>query len=280
MKLLKLAVRSIVWFLVMVIVSACSLQSRFIYFPRSYEEDALQDLDRRHGRRIEFTTAQGRQTAFYLPPRSNPSAGPSFLWLVFGGNGAVALDYAGPPHVWDARFGYLFVDYPGYGLCEGNPSPDSIRESASAAVSTLRPLLGWSEVQFRERSGVFGHSLGCAAGLITAQELHLKRAVLCAPFTTLTEMARRVVGWPLCHLNLHRFDNVARLHALEKQGATVRIFHGTADEVIPVAMSRRLAGQFPGMVRLTELSGVGHNDVVMAAAGHAGDAMRELSRVD
>lgn len=182
--------------------------------------------------------------------------------------------------MWDGRFGYLFIDYPGYGLSEGSPDPGSIGDSAVAAVEALRPLLGWSVEQLRERTGVFGHSIGCAAGLIAAEALQLRRAALCAPFTTMTEMARKLFGWPLCELNLHRFDNVARLRSLERLGARVCIFHGTEDEVIPTAMSRSLAAQFPGTVRLTELPGVRHNDVVMAAAGHAGDAMRELSLMD
>lgn len=280
MKLLKLAGRGLGWLLVVAMVSLLSLQSRLIYFPRPYHQDALQDLERRHGRRIEFTTAQGRQTAFYLPPREDARKAPAFLWLVFGGNGSLSLDYAGPPYVWDGRFGYLFVDYPGYGLCEGSPDPESIRETAVGAVEALRPLLGWDVTQLRERTGVIGHSLGCAAGLVAAEALQLRRAVLCAPFTTMTEMARKLFGWPLCELNLHRFDNMARLRSLERLGARVHLFHGTDDEVIPVAMSRRLSAEFPGMVRLTELPGVRHNDVVMAAAGHAGDVMREFSQAD
>ena len=46
-----------------------------------------------------------------------------------GGNGSVALDYAGEPRHWDPRFGYLFIDYPGYGLCEWHPNPSRMEEN-------------------------------------------------------------------------------------------------------------------------------------------------------
>lgn len=264
------------WTSLALVVLLLSCQSRLIYFPRPYDRGALWDLEQRQGRRLEFTTSQGPQVAFYLPSRVNPAAEPSFVWLVCGGNGSLALDYAGEPLHWDARFGYLFVDYPGYGLCSGKPSPKRIEENVVGAAAALRRELGWSEDDFRKRTGVFGHSIGCAAALMAADSLQLQRAVLCAPFTTMTEMGRLALGWPLCCLNLHRFDNVTRLKSLERRGAAVRIFHGTEDEVIPVTMSRTLAGKFPKTVRLTEIPDRRHNDVVMAATNEIGAAMREL----
>jgi pimeloyl-ACP methyl ester carboxylesterase len=137
--------------------------------------------------------------------------------------------------------------------------------------------LGWSEERLRQRVGVFGHSIGCAAVLMAAERLGLECAVLCSPFTTLTEMGRRVVGWPLCHLNMHRFDNVSRLRALDARGARVRIFHGADDEIVPVAMSRKLHSLFPRTVSFTEVPDGRHNDVIMHARDDLGAAMVELS---
>jgi pimeloyl-ACP methyl ester carboxylesterase len=112
---------------------------------------------------------------------------------------------------------------------------------------------------------------------MVAEDLQLRVAVLCAPFTTMTGMARRVVGWPLCHLNLHRFDNVARLRSLDARGASVRVFHGSDDEVIPVAMGRELHALFPRTISFTEVPDSRHNDIIMRARDDLGDAMGELS---
>jgi pimeloyl-ACP methyl ester carboxylesterase len=277
MRLLKIAARVLAFAAIALVLMLLSCQSRLIYFPRPYGKASLHDLEQRHGKVLEFTTSQGKQTAFYLPPRANPEKEPEFVWIVTGGNGALALDYAGEPLRWDARFGYLFVDYPGYGACAGAPTPGRIKETSLAAAEMARKELGWSEEKFRERAGVFGHSMGCAAALMTADDLKLKSAVLCAPFTTMTEMGRRVLGWPLCCLNLHRFDNVTRLRSLDQLGARVHMYHGSEDEVIPVEMSRQMQQMFPNMVRFTEVEGGRHNDVVMGAAKDIGVSMQELA---
>jgi pimeloyl-ACP methyl ester carboxylesterase len=278
-RLLKSASRATVAALLLLVMFLMSCQSKMMYFPRPYDPAALSHLEIMKGRRLEYTTSQGPQVAFYLPPRAAGVSKPAYLWLVCGGNGSLALDYIDQPQTWDARFGYLFVDYPGYGLCSGSPNPHRIEENTVAAAEKLRKDLGWSEEEFRERTGVFGHSIGCAASLMAADKMKLQSAVLCAPFTSMTDMGRRVLGWPLCYLNMHRFDNVARLRTLEERGASVRMFHGTDDEVIPVEMSRKMQKLFPRMVRLTEVERGRHNDVVDLARQGTAEAMRELSGV-
>jgi pimeloyl-ACP methyl ester carboxylesterase len=268
--------RGLMWAALSAVLFLASCQSKLIYYPKPYGHAELEDAGTRGGRRIEATTSQGRQTAFYLPSRKAPSQPPEFLWLVFGGNGSLALDYFPEAAFWDARFGYLFVDYPGYGLCEGSPNPARIEESIVALTGKLQGELHWDDAEFRARTGVIGHSLGCAAGLIAADRLQLRRAVLCAPFTTMTDMAKRVLGWPLCYINRHRFDNIARLTAILPRGAQVRIFHGHDDSAIPVSMSRKLAAMFPQNVRFTEVPDCGHNEVVVIAGPDIGKALREL----
>ena len=277
MRLLKITARVLAFAAIALVLLLLSCQSRLMYFPRPYGKASLWDLEQRKGKQLEYTTSQGKQVAFYLPPRAEGMKEPAFLWIVTGGNGSLSLDYSEEPMHWDGRFGYLFVDYPGYGKCAGKPNPGRIEESAVAAAKLMQKELGWSDEQFRERTGVFGHSMGCAAGLMTADDLQLTSVVLCSPFTTMTEMGRRVLGWPLCYLNMHRFDNVSRLRVLDKRGAKVRIFHGAEDEVIPVEMSRRLQTMFPKTVQFTEVPEGRHNDVVMRAREDVGKAMRELS---
>jgi pimeloyl-ACP methyl ester carboxylesterase len=277
MRFFRLIARTVALCLLTSVVFLLSCQSHLMYFPRPYNKAELVDIMHRNGRRIEAITSQGRQVAFYLPPARNPGQPPPYLWLVFAGNGSVALDHSDKPLQWDPRFGYLFIDYPSYGLCEGHPNPDHIKESILALTEALRKDLHWNEADFQAHTGVLGHSLGCAAALIAADELELHSAVLCAPFTTMTDMAKRVVGWPLCYLNMHRYDNVARLHKLAARGAQVRIFHGRADQVIPVAMSRKIAQEFPDMVHLQEVPDCDHNEVVMNACTDIGKAMEELS---
>jgi pimeloyl-ACP methyl ester carboxylesterase len=255
------------------VVYLISCQSRMIYFPRPYDEGALDRLSQLDGRQIEFQTAQGAQTAFYVPPRSgDPSPAP--LWLCFSGNGALAMDWLHAITKWDGRFSYLLIDYPGYGDCAGKPSPRSIRESSTAAFAALAQHLNENEKSLLARSRVLGHSLGAAAALQTAEDLDLRRGVLISPFTSMTEMGRRSIGWPLCHLNLHRFDNRATLRTIaRREGARISILHGIDDEIIPVQMARDLSRPHSGTVTLRELPGLHHNDIIDRAAQQIGEAM-------
>lgn len=276
-KFALLFLRCVMWAALSAVLFLVSCQERLIYYPKPYGPAELSTLAARGGKRLEVPTSQGRQVAFYLPSRKAPAQPPEILWLVFGGNGSLALDYLPETAGWDGRFGYLFVDYPGYGLCEGSPNPARIEESIVTLTGKLQGDLRWDDAEFRARTGVIGHSLGCAAGLIAADRLQLRRAVLCAPFTTMTDMARRVIGWPLCYINRHRFDNIARLTAITARGAQVRIFHGRDDEAIPISMGRKLSALFPQAVRFTEVPDCGHNEVVPLASQDIGVALRELT---
>ncbi len=276
-KFVLLLLRCLLWAALSAVLFLAACQSKLIYYPKPYGQADLDEIARRGGKRIEANTSQGRQVAFYLPSRKTPAQPPEFLWLVFGGNGSLALDYSPEAAHWDARFGYLFVDYPGYGLCEGHPNPERIEESIVALTGKLQGDLHWDDAEFRARTGVIGHSIGCAAGLIAADRLQLQRAVLCAPFTTMTDMARRLLGWPLCYMNRHRFDNIARLTTISPRGTQVRAFHGQDDDAIPVSMSRKLAAMFPDNLRLTIVPDCGHNDVVPLASPEIGKDLRELT---
>lgn len=260
------------------VIFLASCQTRLIYYPRSYDKTELKNMEQSGGRRLEVTTSQGQQVAFYLPPRVGPKKSPRFLWIVCAGNASVALDFLDETKKWDARFAYLFVDYPSYGLCEGSPNPARIEESLVKLTEKLKGELHWSDEEFRAHSGVLCHSLGSACGLIAMDRLHLQRGVLCSPFTSMTDMARRFLGWPICNTNRHRFDNVARLQTLYTRGdVRVLTFHGQNDGLIPIAMSRTLAAKFPNTVKLTEVPDCGHGEIVAKAAEEIGKAMCELA---
>ena len=264
-------------FLVGVCGLLLSCQSSLIYFPHKYSanhRDALRELG---GVPLRYLTTQGEQAAFYVPAQD--SAAPSGkIWLCFGGNGSLALHWL--PHIldWDRRFAYLLIDYPGYGDCAGRPSPGSIRESIRMAATALEQHLHLTRQQAQPRYAVLGHSLGSAAGLIAADELDIKSVVLVAPFTTLTDMGMRVVGWPLCHLNLHPFDNRATLRRVAEKGAKVSIFHGTDDAVIPIAMSRELAARHAARTTLHEMLGMDHNGIISDASREIGAAMLQVTQ--
>ena len=241
------------------VVVLLGCQSKLIYYPNPYPAKQLRDFAGRGGRELRFTTPGGTQVAHWLPPMAGSPGGR--LWIVCAGNGSLALDWVDICAKADRSAGWLFVDYPGYGECQGKPAPDTIRANIVGAVGALAAELGTSRAALEPRLAAFGHSLGAAAALIAAEEFQLKRLVLLSPFTSMTEMGKIVLGRPLCYLNLHRYDNRARLRAIAPLGPQIDLFHGTADDSIPLRMSEELAATWPQSITLHRVSGGGHNDL-------------------
>lgn len=257
------------------LLTAC--QSRLLYFPRPYEPGATAQWSARtKGIPVDFNTSQGRQREFL---QGNLTA-PRNLWIVCGGNGTLSLDWS----EWIAQYApkedaWLLFDYPGYGACEGSPSPARIRESLQTGVPLALEKLGWQHDAKRGKLRFFGHSLGCAAALIAASEFNIQQGVLISPFTSTMDMSREVTGLPLGFLVWHRFNNAERLEELSRRGpGQVMIFHGLDDEVIPVAMSRRLAAKNKDVVQLIKIPGGRHNTIQDSHAVLVADALNKIGQ--
>ncbi len=248
---------------VVIVLLLLFFQSKLIYHPRPYGPGVVERNPAIVS--LEYTTRQGAQKAFYLPPRALPLRR---LWVLFPGNGSLALQWLGfvKPHP-DSHDGFLLIDYPGYGDCKGTPSPASIEESSEAAFNQLAQSLHTEPAALDQHLNVMGLSLGCATGLNFAVNHPVERMILIAPFTSMHDMARRLVGWPLCLLLRHNYDNRARLRQLAARPHPPRvdIFHGDADGTIPFFMGRELAGMFPQMITFHPVAGAGHNDVLSEA---------------
>lgn len=251
-------------------------QDRLIYHPRRYTIDAATRYPSIIP--LSYTTSQGLQQAFYLPPRFRPTDPPARLWVLFPGNGSLALNWVNfldPPPA--SREGFLLIDYPGYGNCHGSPAPATIQTSAEAAFACLAQSLRTQPALLDQNLNLLCHSIGCAAGLNFAVRHPVDRIILLAPFTSLRDMARRTVGWPLCWLLLHDFDNRARLRELAARPHPPRILilHGADDQLVPVSMGRQLASMFPAMITFHDIPGADHNTILDDAHNQIYAAMRE-----
>jgi pimeloyl-ACP methyl ester carboxylesterase len=236
----------------------------------------------------------GQQTAYWLPPakdifetcvsadgrKEDSVSGKTFrLWMAYGGNAGLALDWAtfGADHMSRNRneqISFFLVDYPGYGKNSGAPSPESILLETELALNALdqklhnyfsmktspcRPPRGRSLYKL----SFVGHSLGAAAALqygakVAGTKWHVDRFVLVSPFTSMYEMTKLVVG-PLPfvrYLLRHDFDNLDKLKELAKcsacrddenrkrefdrVGIKLSVIHGTNDEICPEKMGKEI----------------------------------------
>ncbi len=268
----------LVWVTVKVLLAICAVfavfiyfsQDGMIYFPKKYEDFQLKNLRKAGGKELEFETSQGKQVAYFLPPRE---PGSDRIWIVSGGNGAAALDYLDIMEAGDPKHGFLFVDYPGYGKSAGKPTPKRVRECTTGAIEALAGLLGKDTDELGKQMGAFGHSIGCAAVLRAAADFGMRRAVIVAPFTSMIDMARRQVGTPLCYVLRHRYDNRKSLTEFEKNGGKVIAFHGDRDRHVPISMSRTLKEEFPNIFTLHEVYMGDHNQIVTDITKEIAEAM-------
>jgi pimeloyl-ACP methyl ester carboxylesterase len=259
------------------ILAMVSCQHKLIYFPRSYppsHDEQWQQQTR--GKILACRTSAGHQQAYLFCPR--PQEAPQRLWLVCGGNGTLATEWSSfMKYEAPAEDAYLLIDYPGYGNNEGTPSPAKIRETLRQIIPLAAADLGWNEVELRERTRIFGHSLGCAVALIGAEEFSLRRGVLLAPFTSTMDMSREVTGLDLGFLVTHRFDNQHVLQQISADSeARIHLFHGLTDGVIPPTMSCQLHRIAPPLFPLTLCENCGHNDWQIAQTQKIVAAMKSV----
>lgn len=247
--------------LVMLVVTGLLLlfQHKLLYLQRPYPPG----LPPRAGLEpLTFVTASGPQVCWWMPGPATDR-----LWLCFAGNAAQAKMWADllsePP------CGLLLIEYPGYGDSAGSPSPAAILAATEGAVEALRLRLGTLPTQ----RGVMGHSLGAAIALQYAAKHPVQRIVLVSPFTSMLAMAQRVVGWPCCHLLLHRYDNRARLRDIVVASTPIiELFHGQDDQLIPLAMGQELVSEFPS-IRFHPVVGADHNGIVVDIAAQLRDRL-------
>ena len=150
-------------------------------------------------------------------------------------------------------FNVLAIDYRGFGRSDGDlPSEPQIHADARAA---------WAELVRREpradKRFIYGHSLGSAVALDLAVRADGATGVIAeSGFTSLPDVVagtNRAVSL----LVTQRFDALARVRELKVPAMFV---HGTADNVVPPAMSEALYAAAPEPKRLLMIEGANHGN--------------------
>jgi len=243
------------------------VQDKIVFHPSRYPDgDPL--LSGRQRVRLEFSTRDGAQVAYYQAPANGADKVPERFWLMFCGNASLTLHntfLAEAPGDDASRqsVSFLFVEYPGYGECAGKASRQGIHRSVDAAVAALADHLDADVDLMWERAGAFGHSLGAAVALETAAAHGIEDVVVVSPFRSIEAMASRTTGAPVSGWIRHNFDNEVALQTVATfDGADVHLFHGADDNIIPVEMGRDLAAAHPDVVTYHEIAGTRHNDIL------------------
>jgi pimeloyl-ACP methyl ester carboxylesterase len=224
---------------------------------------------------------------FPAPPRGRQPAYPDQLvqlgdatFLYFHGSKVVVYFHGNGEDLADSipmvsllrtlGVGVLAVEYPGYGIAAGTPSEQGAYAAAERALRWLRTERGVDS----DRVVLLGQSLGTGVAAEMARRGFGARVVLISPFTSVGDMARRMIPFFPARFVRHRFDTAAKAPAI---AIPVLIIHGTEDEVVPFAMGERLATVFP-QARFVPVQGGRHNDLLTLHALAVREALAPFVR--
>lgn len=226
------------------------IESNFIFFP----EKAMTATPGSLGLDFEdvyFTTIDGvKLHGWFVPGESEVT------WLWFHGNAGNISHRLDNLNILRDQLGVsVFIfDYRGYGLSEGQVSEDGIYLDAEAALAYLRSR---QDVD-RGKMVFFGRSLGGAVAVDLASRRRPHALILESPFTSISDMAKRVVPLvPIGALLRTKFDSLSKIDGIS---APLLILHGDRDEVVPIELGQQLYEAANEPKEFYTIPGAGHND--------------------
>jgi pimeloyl-ACP methyl ester carboxylesterase len=193
------------------------------------------------------------------------------LVIVFGGvrrETSWMIARAGKPEQW----GWLFVNYRGYGLSGGEPSEGVLLEDATLIYdyAVARPDVDSSNIV------LLGRSLGTYFAAALAKSRPVRGAILATPFDSFAALGAERYPWlPLGLLINGRYDTAAMAPAIKAPALFVLAEH---DYVTPLEHGAALAREWGGPQRIVTLAGAGHYGIERREDfwNAVGDFLREI----
>lgn len=186
-----------------------------------------------------------------------PVAGTKAL-LYFGGNAEdVSATLPGLAGLFPEHALYL-MHYRGYGSSNGQPSELVLHSDAQALWALAS--------QSHSHITLMGRSLGSGVAVhLASQQPSTQRLILVTPYDSIVEVAATHFSWiPVRWLLKDRFDSAALVNGLKMPTSVISAEH---DVVIPPERTAALLKRFaPGVLRVTQIPGAGHNDLQLSPA--------------
>ncbi len=163
-------------------------------------------------------------------------------------------------------FDVLIFDYRGFGDSTGTASEWALTSDAQLVWQYACGQLRYDQA----RIVLFGESLGGAVAIsLWSQDSpdppRPAALILNSTFTAMSDVVSGQYPWfPFRYLLLDRWQSVERIPRIE---SPVIIFHGTADEIVPVIQGRALASKSAN-ARFIEIPGATHNEIPMLQLRH------------
>ena len=186
-----------------------------------------------------------------------PSSGQG--WIVFFyGNG---MTLGGTAHIRQrlgtAGYGVVCVEYAGYGVSSGAPSERGCYRAADAAITYLQREASATLDQL----ALVGWSLGSAVAMDQASRRTVRAQVLLSPLTSLFAATLDLARLGQAAFSAGPFNSLSKAKSVD---CPTLIVSGTNDMLTRPWMANKLTKAMGRRARLVSLSGVGHNNMLIA----------------
>ena len=233
-----------------------SIDSNFLFRVRPADPERLARVARLDGvEEVRIPTADGFTLHGWLKRAPGAAKGERFpLVIVFGGvarETSWMIGWGDKPPAW----GWLMVNYRGYGLSGGMPSEQAVVEDAKRIYdyAQARPDIDASRIV------VLGRSLGSYVAVTLASSRPLAGVVLATPFDSIAAVAEeRYPYLPMGMIVGGRYDAAAIAPTIHTPALFVI---AGSDDVTPPEHGRALARAWGGPKSLVTLPDTGHRGV-------------------
>jgi pimeloyl-ACP methyl ester carboxylesterase len=261
----KRLLRIVVAVYIILIVVLASLQKSLIFpgaasqgrkdaIVRPSSDEELVNLSTQGGDRVTALFGNALKGEYGRELREDASDRPTVIF--FYGNGMCMADCVGEfLRLRHEGFNVIVPDFVGYGMSSGQPSEAGCYATADAAYDYL---LSREDIDHK-KIVVLGWSLGAAAAIDLASRKPVAGILTVSAFTSMADMAHELLPYlPTSLVLRHHFKNEEKLRGID---LPIFIAHGDRDNIVPFAMSARLAKAAKGPVTTMTIHGASHNDV-------------------
>lgn len=227
-----------------------------IFFPRKEESAAPSPA----GKDIEIDVAENGPTLscrLHISDKSDP------VILYFHGNGEIVSDYDDVAADYNAvGINVFFATYRGYGRSSGSPSVSALFHDNVIVARYLQNYL--KENSFTGPLFVMGRSLGSASAIDLACRYpdDVKGLILDSAFADTLPLAKRL-GYDISAHDITEEDCFNNVEKIRKITSPTLIFHGSRDQVIPVAEAEKLQAESGAKTKQFHVvPGADHNSLI------------------